>query len=144
MGHRIGQPPPKSTLFTPDNQPARTRGKGIATTESLRYALRFDNSDMPLTYRDVKVICATLLSCTMGQIKEISENKNLPVILTIICKAMLMDYKKGKVKTVDWLVDRAFGKPKKQRIELLGKRKVTFSKTGDGGLRMVFECEVIS
>ena len=138
MGHRKGQPPPQRTMFTPDNQPARTRGKGIATTESLRYALRFDNSDMPLTYRDVKVICATLLSCTMGQIKEISENKNLPVILTTICKAMLMDYKKGKVKTVDWLVDRAFGKPKKS-LQLSGKPKVTFSKTADGGLRMVFE-----
>ena len=143
MGHRKGQPPPQRTMFTPGNQPTRRRGKSIATTESLRYALRFDESDMPLTYRDVKVICATLLSCTMGQIKEISENKNLPVILTIICKAMLMDYKKGKVKTVDWLVNRAFGKPKKS-VQLLGKRKVTFSKTADGGLRMVFECENIS
>ena len=138
MGHRKGQPPPKSTLFTPDNQPARTRGKGIATTESLRYALRFDESDMPLAYRDVKNICAMLLSSTMGQIKEYSENKTFPIIFTAICNAILIDCAKGKINTIEWLTDRAFGKPKK-RIERMGKGRVTFSKTADGGLRMVFE-----
>ena len=143
MGHRKGQPPPQRTMFTPGNQPTRRRGKGIGTTESLRYALRFDKSDMPLAYREVKTICAILLSCTMGQIKEFSENKNLPIILTAICKAMLQDCAKGKINTVEWLSDRAFGKPKK-RIERMGKGRVTFSKTSNGGLRMVFECEVIS
>jgi hypothetical protein len=60
MGHRKGQSPPQRTMFTPDKQPNRRRGKGIATTESLRYALRYDKSDMPLAYRDVKNICAIL------------------------------------------------------------------------------------
>ena len=143
MGHRKGQPPPKSTLFTPDNQPARTRGKGIATTESLRYALRYDESDMPLSYRDVKTVCAMLLSSTMGQIKELSENENLPIIFGAICRAMLQDCAKGKINTIEWLTNRAFGKPKKS-LQLSGKPKVTFSKTADGGLRMVFECENIS
>ena len=143
MGHRKGQPPPQRTPFTPDKQPTRRRGKGIGTTESLRYALRFDKSDMPLAYREVKTICAILLSCTMGQIKEFSENKNLPIILTTICKAMLMDFERGKINTVEWLSDRAFGKPKKC-IKRMGKGRVTFSKTADGGLRMIFECENIS
>ncbi len=140
MGHRKGQPPPQRTMFTHGKQPTRRRGKSIATTESLRYALRFDKSDMPLTYREVKNICAMLLSSTMGQIKEFSENKNLPIILTAICKAMLMDYKKGKIKTVEWLSDRAFGKPKKS-IERIGKGKVIFSKTSNGGLLMVSKFE---
>ena len=143
MGHRTGQPPPKSTMFTPDKQPTRRRGKGIATTESLRYALRYDESDMPLSYRDVKTVCAMLLSSTMGQIKELSENENLPIIFVAICRAMLLDCAKGKINTIEWLTDRAFGKPKK-RIERMGKGRVTFSKTADGGLRMVFECENIS
>ena len=143
MGHRKGQQPPRHTMFTPDKQPTRRRGKSIGTTESLRYALRFDESDMPLAYRDVKTICAMLLSSTMGQIREYSENKTFPIILTAICKAMLQDCAKGKINTVEWLTDRAFGKPKK-RIERMGKGRVTFSKTADGGLRMVFECENIS
>ena len=143
MGHRKGQQPPQHTMFTPGNQPTRRRGKGIGTTESLRYALRYDKSDMPLAYREVKTICAILLSCTMGQIREYSENKTFPIIFTAICNAILMDCAKGKIKTVEWLLNRAFGKPKK-RIERLGKGKVTFSKTSNGGLRMVFECEVIS
>lgn len=138
MGHRKGQQPPKHTMFTSGNQPTRRRGRSLATTESLRYSLRFDKSDMPLTYRDVKTICAILLSCTMGQIKEFSENENLPIILTAICKAMLQDCAKGKINTVEWLSDRAFGKPKKC-IKRMGKGRVTFSKTADGGLRMVFE-----
>ena len=138
MGHRKGQPPPQRTMFTSGNQPTRKRGNGIGTTESLRYALRFDESDMPLAYRDVKNICAMLLSSTMGQIKEFSENENLPIIFIALCKAILQDCAKGKINTVEWLSDRAFGKPKK-RIERMGKGRVTFSKTADGGLRMVFE-----
>ena len=143
MGHRKGQLPPQRTMFTPDKQPKRKRGKGINTTESLRYALRYDKSDMPLAYRDVKNICAMLLSSTMGQIRELSENGNLPIILTAICRAMLQDCAKGNIKTVEWLLDRAFGKPQKS-IERIGKVKVVFSKTSNGGLRMVFECENIS
>ena len=138
MGHRKGQPPPQRTMFTSGNQPTRRRGKSIATTESLRYSLRFDKSEMPLAYREVKTICAMLLSSTMGQIREYSENKTFPIILTAICKAMLQDCAKGKINTVEWLSNRAFGKPKK-RIERMGKGRVTFSKTADGGLRMVFE-----
>ena len=143
MGHRKGQPPPQRTMFTPDKQPSRRRGKGFATTESLRFTMRYDKSDKPLSYREVKNICAILLSCTMMQIEEFSQNKNLPIILTTICKAMLADYEKGKIKTVEWLLDRAFGKPK-QRIERIGKGKVIFSKTSNGGLLMVSEFEEIS
>jgi hypothetical protein len=143
MGHRKGQPPPQRTMFTPDKQPTRRRGKSIATTESLRYALRYDKLDRPLAYREVKNICAILLSCTMMEIKEFSQNKNLPIILTAICKAMLDDYEKGKINMVEWLLDRAFGKPKKS-IERIGKGKVIFSKTSNGGLLMVSEFEVIS
>jgi hypothetical protein len=143
MGHRKGQPPPQRTMFTPGKQPSRRRGKGFATTESLRYAMRYDKFDKPLAYREVKNICATLLSCSMDQIKEFSQNTNLPIILTTICKAMLQDYAKGKIKTIEWLLDRAFGKPKKS-IERIGKGKVIFSKTSNGGLLMVSEFEVIS
>lgn len=138
MGHRIGQPPPQRTMFTPRKQPTRRRGRGVATTESLRYALRFDESDEPLTYREVKKVCAMLLSCTTGQIIEISENKEFPIILTSICKALLNDMKNATTNTMQWLLDRAFGKPKKS-VQRIGSVEVIFSKTLNGDLLIEFK-----
>lgn len=75
------------------------------------------NLNVQLSKQDTANLLATLLTCNESQLKALSSNKKIPIVIKIIIKRLTEDIKLGNIETVEKLWDRVFGS-KPMQLEL--------------------------
>lgn len=93
-----------TTRFSKTNQPANSV-KGRKPSRLKKY-LKENN----LGQKDMRLIAGALLTKSKDDLKKIIENPRTPILVLGAAAAILKDIVKGRTDTVQWLIDRAFGK----------------------------------
>jgi hypothetical protein len=96
--------PSKEHQFTSSNQP-RNNGR---KPSKLKAFLKDNN----LSAIDIRLIASNLINLSYSEIETIADDHTKPILLCGAARAFLRDYKEGTTPTMQWLIDRAFGKPK--------------------------------
>jgi hypothetical protein len=96
--------PSKEHQFTSSNQP-RNNGR---KPSKLKAFLKENN----LSAIDIRLIASNLINLSYSEIEVLANDHTKPILLCGAARAFLRDYKEGTTPTMQWLIDRAFGKPK--------------------------------
>ena len=92
----------KKTRFSKDNQPA-IRGR---KPSRLRKFLKENNLDS----RDIQLLAGNLMYKSRAELTAIAKDPKLPILVSGCAAALLKDMSKGTTNSLQWLIDRAFGK----------------------------------
>lgn len=91
---------------------AGVSGPGSSTVPSAVSALMKDigvNLELKFSRQDTYDLMSVLLTCSESQLEAMMENRRMPVMVKSIIKAILDDYKNGRISTVEKLWNRLFG-----------------------------------
>lgn len=103
----IGQ----ATQFSSENQPANNGRK--------RNVFKETQKDYELSLDDMRQMMTDLLSLDPDQLKEIVQDKSVPVFKVVIASAIMKSIKEGNWTQVNYMADRLFGKAT-EKHELTG------------------------
>lgn len=105
----------RGNRFTSSNQP-RHNGRKPSILKQLQL-----NYGIELSREDYRKIIGYLLERTTQELNALQSSPDTPTFIVCIIRALLYDTKKGRIQTLDALLDRLFGKPtNKSNIELKG------------------------
>ena len=107
--------PNPDTQFSASRQP---KGNGRKPSK-LRKFLKVNN----LSALDIQLIASNLINATLEELEEMAEDRTKPILLCGAARAFLRDYKEGTTPTMQWLIDRAFGKSK-EALEFSGSLNI--------------------
>lgn len=68
------------------------------------------NTNISLTKADTYNLLATLLTCNEKQLVALQNNSKVPIVIKIIIKRLIEDYKIASTSTIEMVWDRVFGK----------------------------------
>lgn len=94
--------------FTSDRQPAANKRSGGRKPSHLKAWIKNDN----VSTDDVRSIISKLITrCkNMDDVKDLVKDPKTPPMVLFPLKALLNDYKFGRLKTYEWLIEYAYGK----------------------------------
>lgn len=110
MGNNIAELG-KKTRFTSENQPAKNGRK--------KSKLKGFIEKNDLASIDIEILLSNLIDKDEEELKNISQDKNTPIIMKTFANAMLKDIQKGNTATLENMLDRWIGKAT-QKVEQTG------------------------
>jgi hypothetical protein len=100
--------PSSDTYFSKERQPDRSKRGGGRKPSHLRKWIKDDN----VGTQDIRLLFSKITSGvkSIDDIKELLKDPKTPPIVIFPLKAMLDDFRKGRLDTFKWLTEYAYGK----------------------------------
>lgn len=106
--------PPKEHQFTSENQPKK-RGRRKSLLKHYITETGVSKQDVEALFKSV------LLNHTQPQLEEMLKDRERPMIVRVLIRAFLEDFRSGSISNIEKILTRAYGAPfQKQEHEITG------------------------
>lgn len=102
----MANPNPNTENLKPFTKTHRPKNPGRKPSKLKKY-IKENN----LGTKDIQLLSSNLTNMSIEELKALVQDKTKPIILVGAASAMLKDFTKGQFSCIQWLTDRAYGKP---------------------------------